>query len=157
VADSLLDNLLSAYREVFPGDSSTVTGTLLLALLDDDIPQVITALNEMIGSIPYDHWRADHESIFHIIMHLTFKKIGVDIESEVHSSKGRCDVLIKTATHIYAIELKLDLSAQEALDQIFEKGYLQPYQSDPRQKVAIGINFSSEKREIEQYLVKETE
>jgi hypothetical protein len=61
------------------------------------------------------------------------------------------DVRIKTATHIYAIELKLNSSAREALDQIFEKGYLQPYQSDPRQKVAIGINFSSEKREIKDY------
>jgi hypothetical protein len=64
-------------------------------------------------------------------------------------------VLIKTATNLYAIELKLDRSAQEALDQIFEKGYLQAWQADPRQKVAIGINFSSEKREIEQYMVKE--
>ncbi|MGV8095658.1 MAG: AAA family ATPase [Mangrovibacterium sp.] len=157
VADSLLDNLLSVYREVFPGDSSAVTGSLLLALLNHDIPGVISALNDMIVSIPYDHWRADHESIFHIIMHLAFKKIGVDIESEVHSSRGRCDVLIKTSTHIYALELKLDLSAREALDQIIEKGYLQPYQSDLRPKVAIGINFSSEKRAIEQYLVKETE
>jgi hypothetical protein len=153
VADSLLDNLLSAYREVFPGDSSSVTGNLLLALLGNDIPQAISALNDMIGSIPYEHWRADHESIFHIIMHLAFKKVGVDIESEVHSSTGRCDVLVKTATHIYAIELKLDRSAQEALNQIHEKKYLQPYQSDPRQKVAIGINFSSEKREIEEFLV----
>jgi hypothetical protein len=157
VADSLLDNLLSAYREVFPGNSSVITGNLLEALLADNIPQMIVSLNDLIATIPYDHWRADHESVFHIIMHLAFKKIGVDIESEVHSSKGRCDVLIKTASHIYAIELKLDLSAQEALDQIFEKGYLHPYQSDTRQKVAIGINFSSEKRAIEQYLVKEAE
>jgi hypothetical protein len=156
VANSLLDNLLSAYREVFPGDSSVVTGNLLLALLGNDIPQAISALNDMIGSIPYEHWRADHESIFHIIMHLAFKKVGVDVESEVHSYKGRCDVLIKTATHIYAIELKLDKSAQEAMDQIHEKKYLQPYQSDPRQKVAIGISFSSEKREIEEYLVQES-
>ncbi len=155
VADSLLDALLSAYRGIFPANSSVTTGNLLEALLANDIPRMMAALNDLIATIPYDHWRADHESVFHIIMHLAFKKIGVDIESEVHSSKGRCDVLIKTATHIYAFELKLDRSAQEALDQIFEKGYLQPWQADPRQKVAIGINFSSEKREIEQYLVKE--
>jgi len=138
VADSFLDNLLSAYREVFPGNSSAETGNLLVALLNNDIPQMISALNDLIASIPYDHWRVDHESVFHIIMHLAFKKVGVDIESEVHSSTGRCDVLVKTATHIYTIELKLDKTAQEALDQIFEKKYLQPYQSAPRQKVAIG-------------------
>ncbi|MGV8091887.1 MAG: AAA family ATPase [Mangrovibacterium sp.] len=155
VEQSLVDALLSAYRCVFPGDSAAVTNNLRKALLANDISRMIEELNAVTGSIPYDHWRADHESIFHIIMHLTFKKIGVDIESEVHSSRGRCDVLIKTSTHIYAIELKLNSSAQQALDQIFEKGYLHPYQSDLRQKVAIGINFSSEKREIEQYLVKE--
>ncbi len=155
VVDSFLDNLLSAYREMFPGNSSETTGNLLEALLANDIPQMIKALNSLIATIPYDHWRADHESIFHIIMHLAFKKVGVDIESEVHSSTGRCDVLVKTATHIYAIELKLDKTAQEALDQIFVKKYLQPYQSDLRQKVAIGINFSSEKREIEAYLVQD--
>ena len=155
VADSFLDNLLSAYREVFPGNSSETTGNLLVTLLDNDLPQMIKALNGLIASIPYDHWRADHESIFHIIMHLAFRKVGVDTESEVHSSKGRCDVLIKTGTHIYAMELKLDKTAREALDQIIEKKYLQPYQSDPRQKVAIGINFSSEKREIEEWLVEE--
>ncbi|MGV8090965.1 MAG: PD-(D/E)XK nuclease domain-containing protein [Mangrovibacterium sp.] len=157
VEQSLVDALLSAYRCVFPGDSAAVTNNLHKALLSNDVSQMTGALNAVIGSIPYDHWRADHESIFHIIMHLTFKKIGVDIESEVHSSKGRCDVLIKTSTHIYAIELKLNSSAQQALNQIFEKGYLHPYQSDLRQKVAIGINFSSEKRAIEQYLVKEVE
>ncbi len=68
----------------------------------------------------------------------------------------RCDAIIKTATHIYAIELKLDKSAKEALEQIFEKQYLHPYQSDPRHKIAVGINFSSGKREIEEYLVKES-
>ena len=38
---------------------------------------------------------------------------------------------MKTATHIYAIELKLDKTAQKALVQIFEKKHLQPYHSDP--------------------------
>ena len=44
----------------------------------------------------------------------------------------------------------------EALDQISEKECLHPYQSDPRCKIAVGINFSSEKRKIEEYLVQES-
>ncbi len=156
VKDSLLDNLLSAYRYVFPDDSYAVTGNLLKALRTNNLDEMVTELNSVISSIPYEHWKANHESVFHIIMHLTFKKIGIDVESEVHSSKGRCDVVVKTATHIYAIELKLDKSAREALDQIFEKEYLHPYQSDPRRKIAVGINFSTEKRKIEEYLVQES-
>ena len=155
VKDSLLDNLLSAYRGVFPNTSSTETGNLLLAVLAADINGIISALNAVIGSIPYDHWQADTESIFHIITLLTFQKIGVDVQTEVHNNKGRCDVLIKTLDYIYVIELKRDGTALEALEQIIEKNYLQPYEADKRQKIALGISFSSAERRISQYLVRE--
>jgi hypothetical protein len=156
VKASLLDNLLSAYREVFPGTSISVTADLREALEHGDTHRIINELNAVIGSIPYEHWRADTESIFHIITHLTFKKIGVDVFTEVHSSKGRADVIVKTKRYIYALELKLDASASEALDQIFEKSYLQPYTGDERKKLAIGIEFSSEQRIITDYRVKES-
>jgi len=116
---------------------------------------MILQLNSLISTIPFDHWKAESESIFHIIVHLAFKKAGIDVQSEVHSSKGRCDVLIKTDQFIYVLELKLNKTAQSALDQIFESGYLNPYHSDSRKKIAIGINFSSDARAVEGYLVKE--
>lgn len=152
---SLLDNLLSAYREVFPGTSISVTADLRAALENGDVPRIINELNAVIASLPYEHWRADTESIFHIIIHLTLKAIEVDVFNEVHSSKGRADVIVKTKRYIYAMELKLDASASEALDQIFEKGYLQPYMGDERKKLAIGIEFSSDQRNIADYHVKE--
>jgi len=152
---SLLDNLLSAYREVFPGTSMSVTADLRAALENGDVPRIINELNAVITSLPYEHWRADTESIFHTIIHLTLKIIGVDIFSEVHNSKGRADVIVKTKEFIYAIELKLDISASEALSQIFEKGYLQPYMNDSRKKLAIGIEFSSDGRNIADYHFKE--
>jgi hypothetical protein len=90
-----------------------------------------------------------------VIIHLAFKRIGLDIQDEVHSSRGRCDVLIQTDTHVYVMELKLDSTAENAYDQILKMGYLQPFESDKRKKVAIGINFSSKERKINDYLVKE--
>lgn len=83
--------------------------------------------------------------------------MGLDVRSEVHSSTGRCDVLVFTDQYLFAIELKLDGTAQAALDQIFEKGYLRPYQLEAKRKIAIGINFSSETRSVEEFLVKEVE
>jgi hypothetical protein len=75
------------------------------------------------------------------------------IHAEQHSSKGRCDLLVRTDHYIYAIELKLDGTAEGALTQIKEKGYLAPYATDPRKKLAVGISFSSEKRAVAAYLV----
>jgi hypothetical protein len=155
VKSSLLEALLSSYREVFSGDSGALTSSLRDALQSNDIPKVVEVLNALIATIPYDHWQADKESIFHIIIHLTFKLLGVEVDSEVHSAGGRCDAIVQTSTHIYVIEFKLDESAQKAVDQIREKNYLQPYQADKRKKTAIGINFSSEDRKIKDYLVKE--
>lgn len=152
---SLLDNLLSAYREVFPGTSITVTADLRAAFEEGNINRIINELNAVIGSIPYDLRRADTESIFHIITFLTFKNVGVDLSAEVHSSKGRADVIVKTKRFIYILELKLDASADEALKQIFEKDYLQSYAADERKKLAIGIEFSSEHRSIADHRVKE--
>lgn len=152
---SLLDNLLSAYRGIFPGSSMAVTSDLRVALERGDIRSVVNELNAVIGSVPYDHWRADTKSIFHIIIYLTFKKVGVDVRTEVHGSRGRADIIVETARYVYAMELKLDISASKALEQIDEKGYLQSYAADERKKIAIGIEFSSKQRNITDYQVRE--
>ncbi len=155
VKASILDALLSAYRDLSSGDSMGITGDLTAALQNIDIPRLIALLNALIASIPYDHWKADSESIFHIIFHLAFQKIGLGIQTEAHSSLGRCDVLIFTLNCIYAIELKLNASADKALDQILKQGYLQPYMHDNRKRMALGISFSSEERTIKEYRIKE--
>lgn len=157
VKDSLLDNLLSAYRGVYPDNSAAETGALLLAVQAGDVPGIVAALNAVIAGIPYDYWNADSESVFTIIAVLTFRKIGVDVHTEVHSARGRCDVLVETADFLYVLELKLDGTAEEALEQILTKGYLQPYETDIRRKIAIGLSFSSSERRVAEYMEKVVE
>lgn len=86
------------------------------------------------------------------ITSLIFKKAGIDVHTEVHSSRGRCDVRVKTDKYFYVLELKLDGAAAEALQEIKDKGYLQPYGVDPRKKIAVGIAFTSEKRAVLEHL-----
>lgn len=156
VDESLNDALLSAYRNVFPGgDSIAVKDNLGEALKKKDIEGMILALDTIISTIPYDHWVAESESIFHIIAHLSFRKLGLDVSSEPHSSKGRCDIIILTDQYIYALELKLNSTPAKALQQILKNEYLRPFQADQREKIAIGINFSSTLRKVHGYKVKE--
>ncbi len=155
VRQSLLDGLLNTYRESEITDSLSLVTALRRSLVAGDVERTVAALNGLIGEVPYDHWNADTESIFTIITVLVFKLAGVEVYTEVHSAKGRCDVLVKTDDYIYVIELKLDGTAQEALDQVIAKNYLQPYGADGRKKLAIGISFSSADRHVAEYLVKE--
>jgi hypothetical protein len=58
-----------------------------------------------------------------------------------------------TKTCIYVMEFKLDKSAEEAMAQIDTKYYLIPYTLDSRKKVKVGINFSSQTRTLDSWLI----
>ena len=51
------------------------------------------------------------------------------------------------------MEFKLSGTAQEALQQINDKGYALPFEKDPRKLYKIGVNFSNETRNIDEWLV----
>ena len=151
----LLDGLLSIYRGKENQDNLAFVADLKAAIKAGDVDGITRHLNAMISDIPYDYWRPDKESIFTIITSIIFKKVGMDVATEVHSAKGRCDILVKTARYIYVLELKLDGSAAEALEQIKQMGYLAPFAADSRKKLAVGLSFSSEKRAVVEYEVEE--
>ncbi|MCI6838582.1 MAG: PD-(D/E)XK nuclease domain-containing protein, partial [Prevotella sp.] len=87
------------------------------------------------------------------IFYLVFSLIGAYIKVEEESSHGRADVVITLPSVVYVMELKLDGSADAALKQIDEKGYLIPYSADGRKLVKIGVNYSSEERTITEWKI----
>jgi hypothetical protein len=94
---------------------------------------------------------------YHALIHLAFNLLGNYLRSQVQNAIGRCDAIVETESHIYVFEFKLDQSAEIALSQIFERDYLGPYQVDLRKKVALGLNFSSASKSVEDYLIHEVE
>lgn len=78
---------------------------------------------------------------------------ALNTEREVRSSRGRADAVVKTPKYIYVFEFKLNGTAEEALKQIDEKGYLIPYKVDHREVVKIGVEFSAESRNLSRWLV----
>ncbi len=76
--------------------------------------------------------------------------MGQFVETEVRSARGRADAVVKTKDFIFVFEFKLNGTAEEALKQIDEKGYLIPYTLDGRKLVKVGVNFSKETRNIDE-------
>ncbi len=72
--------------------------------------------------------------------------------AEIRSARGRADAVVKTPQYIYVFEFKLGGIAEEALKQIDDKGCLIPYQSDGREVVKVGVEFSVEERNIARWL-----
>jgi hypothetical protein len=155
VKESVLVYLIAAYSHIEPGYVRPNITELKIAFIRNDIAKVIRIIDTLLTDIPNQLWTGAKESFYHGLLHNTFQLLGIQIASEVNSATGRLDARVMTRTHIYVLEFKLDSTAQKALDQIMEKDYLRPYQLDPRKKVAIGINFSSEKKAVNDFLVKE--
>lgn len=79
--------------------------------------------------------------------------MGQFTQAEVRSAHGRADIVVKTPDYIYVFEFKLNGTAEQALLQIEEKGYLIPYQVDGQQLVKIGVEFNAATRNIGRYLI----
>lgn len=94
------------------------------------------------------------EKYFQNSMYLIFKMMGFYVDVERTTSRGRIDIIMKTKDYIYVMELKLDGTAEDALRQIEDKGYAEPFRNDQRQLYMIGVNFSSETRGIEKWKIK---
>lgn len=68
---------------------------------------------------------------------------------------GRADAVVKTADFVYVFEFKLTGTAEEALHQIDNRGYLIPYTVDRCCLVKVGAQFSQEERNLSRWVVEE--
>ena len=84
-------------------------------------------------------------------IYLVFFYLGQYTQSEVNTNDGRLDCVVESPTHIYIVEFKLDESAGAALQQIKQRGYHETYAADPRTKVLLGINFSRQRKTVDDW------
>ena len=88
-------------------------------------------------------------------LNVIFNLMGLYVEVERHTTNGRMDMVIQTPLYVYIIELKIDQTAAVALQQIEQRGYANAFAGDARKLFKIGINFSSEKKMIDDWKVVE--
>ena len=121
-----------------------------------DLEQFRESLTSFLASIPYCMRRKENERErerdFQYTFYLILRLMSVYmVYIEKQSSQGRADCIIETDNFVYIFEFKLNGTADEALQQIEDRGYAQPYASDPRTVYKIGCSFSSETGTIEEW------
>ena len=83
------------------------------------------------------------EKYFQNTLYVFFRLLGFYVDVVRHTANGRMDTVIQTPEYIYILELKIDRTAAEALQQIEDKGYARPFEGDRRTLFKIGVNFST--------------
>lgn len=119
-----------------------------------DVDSFLTRLKAFFADFSYE-LNDKTERHYQVVFYLVFKQMGQFCDAEVRSARGRADAVVKTQDSIYIFEFKLNGSAEAALKQINDKGYLIPYMADNRKQIKVGVMFDASERNIGQWLIEE--
>ena len=125
------------------------------AVRDDNMTRARELLTAYLAGIPCDVLSDRGEKTYHALFYALFSLLGFAPKIENGCARGYSDMIFETKTSVYCIEFKVDKSVDEALRQIEQRGYLEPYAATGKRLVMVGVNFSTEKRTIDGWLEKD--
>ncbi len=143
----LMDSLLPNYVAEYADEGGTTIGYMYEALLNEDLDRMFRLLQAYLLTVPYCD-NANSEGHYQQLLYVIFSLFGRYVDVEVHTPTGRVDIVMKTAKALYLFELKLNMSAQAAMDQIDLKDYASKFSLSGLPIVKVGINFDPERRTI---------
>lgn len=135
-------------------DNNSFVFDFLEQLYDGCMDGALKKMQAYLASMSY-RLANKNEKDFQTVFYLIFNLLGAYIKVEEENAIGRADAVIHMPDTIYVMELKFDRSAEEALRQIDEKGYLIPYSADGKRLVKVGVNYDSNKRTIGEWKIVE--
>ncbi|GBU20917.1 ATPase AAA [Fibrobacteres bacterium R8-0-B4] len=144
------------------GGDWDISALFIKALVDGDCDLMIEMLNHLLASIPYDDYAKSaqqaiklsglhvQEWLYRSTILAFLRGCGVLVVGEMHTSKGRPDLLVCHKGTAWIIEIKVAYNddgkalAQEALDQINARQYADPFATAKK----VGIAIDDKTRQI---------
>ena len=125
---------------------------LFRALYHDDMDGALKILQTFLSTIPYVNG-AKTEGHWQQVLFIIFSLLGNYCDVEVHTAKGRVDLVLVTPTRLYLIETKLDQSAEAAMQQIDIKQYDKRFALYTLPVIKVGINFDNESHTLTDWTI----
>ena len=155
VRQGFSESLYRYYAPTMMGELDTVVYKYReKVLLEDDIEAFLPYLQTFYDKFPYTIIN-NNERHYQAVMFTIFSMLGADVKVEEPTPDGRIDMVLKTDTAIYVFELKYNKSADVAIQQIKQKDYAKIYAGDGRKIEKIGLNFSEDRRSLENWKVED--
>ena len=148
----LMKSLLPNYVASKTRETNTMVAYLSRDIRNDDMDSALRRLQTFLSTIPYcdnTRYEGHYQQMFYII----FSLLGSFVDVEVRTPRGRVDVVLRTKTTLYVMELKLDKTAGEAIEQINLKNYPERFALCGLPVVKVAINFDSERCTIGEWII----
>ena len=148
----LMRSLLPNYVERYTQNANTMIAKMSVPIRNGRMDEALQMLQTFLSTIPQcdnTNYEGHYQQMFYII----FSLLGYYVDVEVRTPRGRVDIVLRTQTTLYVMELKLDRSAEVAMNQINLKNYPERFALCGLPVVKVGINFDSERRTLGEWKI----
>ena len=132
-------------------------GRFSRALLQDKMDDALRLLQTFLSTVPYTDNIKDSEGHYLQMLYVIFSLFGMYVDVEVRTPVGRLDMVMRTTTTLYVVELKLNQSAEAAMHQIDLKQYPERFRLTGLPIVKVGINLDSERHTLRDWTIEATQ
>ena len=137
VEEGFMNFLLPYYTPIQESESGFAIWDFISDVKSGDIDGFMERLQSFLADCPYELAK-DVELHYQNVLFIVFRLAGLYTKVEYHTSRGRIDLVLQTDSYVYVMEFKLDGSAEQASRKVY----------------SMGVNFSSETRNIDKWIVK---
>ena len=150
----LMQSLLPNYVQVDTYKGFSAVAEMYLALLKDDLDEMLRLLQAYLLTIPQCD-NTNYEGHYQQLLYVIFSLLGRYVDVEVRTSNGRVDMVMNSGKALYLFELKLNKSAEAAMNQINLKNYPSRFALSGLPIVKVGLNFDLERHTIDDWKIEE--
>lgn len=150
----LLKSLLPNYLHQYTADGLTTVALMFEAWSEDRVDDALRLLRTFLSTVPYCD-NTDYEGHYQQLLYVIFSLLGMYVDVEVHTPRGRVDMVVRMPCTLYLMELKINATADAAINQINLKDYSGSFALCGLPIVKVGINFDTEKHTIADWKIEE--
>ena len=148
----LMESLLPHYVANNAEEANTMVAYLSRDIRNGDMDAAMSRLQTFLSTIPQcdnTKYEGHYQQMFYII----FSLLNFYVDVEVRTPRDRVDMVLRTKTTLYVMELKLDKTANEAMEQIDLKNYPKRFALCGLPIVKVAVNFDSERCSIGEWRI----
>ncbi len=154
----VLNSLSSMYLKlVYRVEGYALLGNeIWKALRKCKIEEVVKLYNTALAEIPYDDYAKNrNEYWYRSMLMMLLRGAGIITYAEIHTRRGRSDLVIQLTRQIIVLEFKYVSASQdveekfaEGLEQLAERMYMESYECADKQVISAVIVADDEKRQV---------
>ena len=154
VRTGMMHSLLPSYLHEQARAGRNTVGEMYECIYREDINGALLTLQTFLGTVPYTD-NTDYEGHWQQVLYIIFSLLGYYVDVEVRTPKGRVDMVMRTATRLYLVELKIGSSADTAMQQIDLKQYPERFSLCGLPVIKVAIDFDREVHNISDWKISE--